>query len=126
MFRNFLDNPEIPNTFSRAILGATIGLFLAFFINIFDKISAHTVGMGGILGFILLFLLQHGDVSIYFQSVNEKIYGIPLSLIFLFSIVLAGFVGSVRLFLKAHSASQVYAGYFIGLISQFIALRFIP
>ena len=40
MFRNLLDNPDVPSSFSRAILGASIGLFLAFFINIFDKISA--------------------------------------------------------------------------------------
>jgi len=126
MFRNFLDNPDIPNAFSRAILGASIGLFLAFFINIFDKISAHTVGMGGILGFILLFLFQQGDTPLFFQGFHDNIYLIPMSLVFLFTLLIAGFIGSSRLILKAHSPSQVYAGYFIGIISQFIALRFIP
>lgn len=126
MFRNFLDNPDIPSSFSRAILGSSIGLFLAFFINIFDKISAHTVGIGGILGFILLFLFQQGNTVLFSQGFTENIYLIPMSLVFLITILIAGLTGSSRLYLKAHSPAQVYAGYFIGILTQFIALRFIP
>ncbi|MFN6020785.1 MAG: phosphatase PAP2 family protein [Bacteroidota bacterium] len=126
MFRNLLDNPDIPPSFSRAILGASIGLFLAFFINIFDKISAHTVGIGGILGFILVFLFQHKEAELLFQGRNDAIYLIPLPLIFLFFILLAGLVGSSRLYLKAHQPMQVYGGFIIGIIAQFIALRFVP
>jgi hypothetical protein len=126
MFRNFLDNPDIPSSFSRAILGSSIGLFLAFFINIFDKISAHTVGIGGILGFLMLFLFQHGNASLLFQGFNANIYLIPMSLVFLIALLLAGLTGTSRLYLKAHTPAQVYAGYFIGILTQFIALRFIP
>ena len=126
MFRNFLDNPDIPSSFSRAILGSSIGLFLAFFINIFDKISAHTVGIGGILGFILIFLFQQGNTVLFSQGFTENIYLIPMSLVFLITILIAGLTGSSRLYLKAHSPAQVYAGYFIGILTQFIALRFIP
>lgn len=126
MFRNFLDNPDIPSSFSRAILGSSIGLFLAFFINIFDKISAHTVGIGGILGFLMLFLFQQGNASLLFQSFNANIYLIPMSLVFLIALLIAGLTGTSRLYLKAHTSAQVYAGYFIGILTQFIALRFIP
>jgi membrane-associated phospholipid phosphatase len=126
MFRNLLDNPDIPSSFSRAILGASIGLFLAFFINIFDKISSHTVGIGGILGFILVFLFQHKEAGLLIQGVNDVIYLIPLSLFFLFFVFLAGLVGSSRLYLKAHQPMQVYGGFIIGIIAQFIALRFVP
>jgi len=125
MFRNFLDNPDIPSSFSRAILGSSIGLFLAFFINIFDKISAHTVGIGGILGFILIFLFQQGNTVLFSQGFTENIYLIPMSLVFLITILIAGLTGSSRLYLKAHTPAQVYAGYFIGILTQFIALRFI-
>jgi hypothetical protein len=126
MFRNLLDNPDVPSSFSRAILGASIGLFLAFFINIFDKISAHTVGIGGILGFILVFLFQHKEAELLFQGLNDAIYLIPLPLIFLFFVLIAGLVGSSRLYLKAHQPMQVYGGFIIGIIAQFIALRFVP
>lgn len=104
MFRNLLDNPDIPSSFSRAILGATIGLFLAFFINIFDKISAHSVGMGGVLGFILVFLFQNEKAGLLIQGLNDAMYFIPLSMFFLFFVLLAGLVGSSRLYLKSAPA----------------------
>jgi membrane-associated phospholipid phosphatase len=50
----------------------------------------------------------------------------PLPLIFLFFVLLAGLVGSSRLYLKAHQPMQVYGGFIIGIIAQFIALRFVP
>jgi membrane-associated phospholipid phosphatase len=51
---------------------------------------------------------------------------IPMSLVFLIALLLAGLTGTSRLYLKAHTPAQVYAGYFIGILTQFIALRFIP
>lgn len=126
MFRNLMDNPDIPASFSRAILGSSIGLFLAFFINIFDKISAHTVGIGGVLGFILIFLYNQGNDSLLLFDAGKNLYFVPMSVVFLMMIFIAGLTGSSRLYLKVHSPAQVYAGFFIGIFTQFVALRFIP
>jgi len=126
MFRNLMDNPDIPASFSRAILGSSIGLFLAFFINIFDKISAHTVGIGGVLGFILIFLYKQGNDSLLLFDAGKNLYFVPMSVVFLMMIFIAGLTGSSRLYLKVHSPAQVYAGFFIGIFTQFVALRFIP
>ena len=126
MFRNLMDNPDIPASFSRAILGSSIGLFLAFFINIFDKISAHTVGIGGVLGFILIFLYKQGNDSLLLFDAGKNLYFVPISVVFLMMIFIAGLTGSSRLYLKVHSPAQVYAGFFIGIFTQFVALRFIP
>lgn len=126
MFRNLMDNPDIPASFSRAILGSSIGLFLAFFINIFDKISAHTVGIGGVLGFILIFLYNQGNDSLLLFDAGKNLYFVPISVVFLMMIFIAGLTGSSRLYLKVHSPAQVYAGFFIGIFTQFVALRFIP
>lgn len=126
MFRNLMDNPDIPTSFSRAILGSSIGLFLAFFINIFDKISAHTVGIGGVLGFILIFLYKQGNDSLLLFDAGKTLYFVPMSVVFLMMIFIAGLTGSSRLYLKVHSPAQVYAGFFIGIFTQFVALRFIP
>lgn len=126
MFRNLMDNPDIPASFSRAILGSSIGLFLAFFINIFDKISAHTVGIGGVLGFILIFLYKQGNDSLLLFDAGKTLYFVPMSVVFLMMIFIAGLTGSSRLYLKVHSPAQVYAGFFIGIFTQFVALRFIP
>ncbi|MBK8663664.1 MAG: hypothetical protein IPN18_18460 [Ignavibacteriales bacterium] len=50
---------------------------------------------------------------------------INLYLLILISIVIAGVVGSARLFLKAHTREQVYSGYLLGFLSQLIAFNII-
>lgn len=63
LFRNFLDNGQIPPLFSSFTLGATITLFLAFLVNIFSKISVHAAGMGGLLGVIVLTLTLYPNYA---------------------------------------------------------------
>ncbi len=57
IFINLKSNPEVPHAFKLFTLGATIALFMAFFINIFSKISMHTTGMGGLLGMVVICML---------------------------------------------------------------------
>lgn len=97
-----------PKFFTAFVIGSTISLFLAFFINLFQKISIHTVGMGGLVAMVLITLLYH-------SYENIQIY-------LLASILLAGVVGTARLILKAHSAREVYSGYFWGFLGQLLAL----
>ncbi|MEK7257157.1 MAG: hypothetical protein AAB316_20545, partial [Bacteroidota bacterium] len=54
MFINFKHNQLIPKPLTITMLGATIALFIAFFFNNFSKISAHAVGMGGLVGMAVL------------------------------------------------------------------------
>ena len=54
LFLNIKDNPGIPGAFSFFVLGSTIALFLSFFLNIFQKISLHAVGMGGLIAGLIL------------------------------------------------------------------------
>lgn len=115
VFYNLKQQPAVPLPLKTFALGATIGLFSAFVINLFSKISLHTVGMGGFLGMVLVIMAKsysetHGD----------------LRNIFLLTILLAGLVGSARLVLRAHQPSDIYGGYFVGLLAQLIAIRFIP
>lgn len=125
LFRNFLDNPTIPSVYTSFVLGAVIGLFLAFLINIFSKISAHAVGMGGLIGMILLLMVQSNYQT--FEVVLPWLGTVQLSLLvlFLLSLFLAGLVGTARLFLEAHDPMDLYGGYLIGFASQLIAARFI-
>jgi len=91
------------------ILGATIALFVAFFINLFTKISMHTVGMGGFLAMIIIII--------------AKSYG-GAEFLFVFGILACGLVGTARLLLGAHQVSDIYGGYFIGFLAQFVALNY--
>lgn len=122
MFRNVLDNPNIPTAFTVFVLGSTIGLFLAFFINIFSKISAHAVGMGGLMAMVVIsmFLYSYDDFVINLNSFG--IVKCSMNTLLMASIVLAGIVGTSRLLLKAHEPKDLYGGYLVGFSAQLIAL----
>ncbi len=124
MFRNFLDNPNIPTAFTSFLLGAAIGLFFAFFINIFSKISAHAVGMGGLLGMVVITMLLFSYDTFTLSSARGSME-VSMSTLLLATIVLAGLVGTARLILKAHEPMDLYGGYLVGFASQFMALRFL-
>jgi membrane-associated phospholipid phosphatase len=124
IFRNVLDNPNIPHPYKVFVLGATLGLFIAFFINLFSKISAHAVGMGGLVGMLIL------TVSFYSYSsfvVSFGTSGIELKTysLLMIAIVLSGIVCTSRLFLEAHNIYDLSGGFVVGLCAQFIALPFI-
>ncbi|PHN04240.1 hypothetical protein [Flavilitoribacter nigricans] len=125
MLRNFWDNSNVPTVFTSLMLGTVIGLFIAFFFNIFTKISAHAVGMGGLMATaVISMLLFRYDTFV----VNSTILGtFELSLVTLLMafIFLAGLVGTARLILSAHVPRELYSGYIVGFCSQFLALRFL-
>lgn len=88
------------------ILGATISLGIAFFLNNFLKVSVHTMGATNL--FVVTLLLGRNASSLSFY------------LIFLAFIVM-GCVGSARIYLRSHAVREVYYGIFCGIIGQLIA-----
>ena len=120
---NFFNNSDIPKPYTVFILGATIALFLSFFINLFSKISAHAVGMGGLLAMVVItfLLFSYGSFSIPLPGTGAL--RISMNALLLLVILLTGLVGTCRLILKAHDPFDVYGGYIVGFSSQFIALR---
>jgi hypothetical protein len=87
------------------LLGAMISLLLLLLTTRVTKASAHCVGIGGFLGSVIC--IQ------YFLHIN-------LTSILVISILLCGIVGTARLIVNAHSRSQVYLGYAIGILGQLI------
>ncbi|WP_264791696.1 phosphatase PAP2 family protein [Aureispira anguillae] len=102
-------NTSLPLEIKIFTLGATIALFVAFFINLFTKISMHTVGMGGFLAMLIIIIARS-----YAGAEN----------LFIFGILSCGLVGTSRLLLGAHQTSDIYGGYFVGFLSQFVALNY--
>jgi membrane-associated phospholipid phosphatase len=123
LFINFRNDPNMPPPFPAFVLGSVIGLFLAFFINNFSKISAHTVGMGGLVGMLLLLPSLGSFDPIFFNLGPLGTMRTTLGALLLFAIVCAGLVGTSRLLLRAHEASDVYGGYLVGVASMFFAFR---
>jgi len=85
------------------ILGAGLAILLTALINSVTKISAHMVGIGGLIGAILAlsYLIRFDTMLI-------------IAALFL----VAGLVGTARLLLQAHSAEQIYMGFGLGLLVQ--------
>tara|TARA_B100000809_G_scaffold168942_1_gene166254 strand:+ start:9896 stop:10501 length:606 start_codon:yes stop_codon:yes gene_type:complete len=104
-----LERASVPPIIYNFIIGATLSVMLAFIINIKWKISAHMIGIGGLVGglFCIALLLE--------------VYITPYIII---SLIAAGFIGTSRLILKAHTPPQIYTGFAIGVFCQFIILYF--
>ena len=120
---NFLNNSDIPAAFSIFMLGATIGLFIAFFINIFSKISAHAVGVGGLMAMVLITLFQYSYGAIVVPYFNGAVLEIGNFWLLGATILIVGMVGTARLILKAHEINDVLGGFMVGMLAQFIAFR---
>lgn len=121
IFRNVLDNPDIPQAFKIFALGATIALFLAFFVNLFSKVSMHAVGIGGFLGMVLITLLRYSYESFIFQ-LGGNTFQMSMNTLFVLSILLAGVVCTSRLILHAHQPKDVYGGFVLGFGAMFLAM----
>lgn len=103
-------NIDAPLVLRVLLLGNFWGIILVFLINIFMKVSMHTAAAGSMIG-IGLVLMFHGQFN----------FLIPLMI----ALVLAGLIGSARLFLKAHSGKEVWLGYLVGIVVQVGAFLFL-
>lgn len=125
MFRNFLGNSDIPTIFTSLMLGSVIGLFIAFFFNIFSKISAHAVGMGGLMATAVIAMLLFNYDTFVINSTVLGTFEISMVSLLMTFIFFAGLVGTARLVLTAHVPRELYSGYIVGFCAQFLALRFL-
>ncbi|MDF1672656.1 MAG: hypothetical protein P1U41_04080 [Vicingaceae bacterium] len=91
------------------IIGATFSVILAFVINIKWKISAHMIGIGGLVGALIAI------------SFRMDVYVTPYILM---ALIAAGLVGTSRLILNAHTQAQIYAGFVLGLVCQVLVIYF--
>ncbi len=100
----------VPQILKILMLGNFWGIILIFIANIFTRVSMHTAAAGGIIGIIIVLMIS--------SSVNMIL---PLFA----AILLAGIIGSARLYLGAHQRGDVWLGYVIGIIVQLGAYIYI-
>ncbi len=114
LFKNlFSAGNQYPALFSVCVLGATIGLFLAFMVNIFTKISAHATGMGGLVGMLLLMAFTWGGSQLSMSVPGGNVL-LSVTAIVAGGLLFAGAVGTARLVLGAHTPVDLYRGYAVG------------
>lgn len=97
-----LQKSMVPDTLKLLFLSATISVVLTVIINIFWKISAHMIAIGGVVG--AMFVLSY---ICHFKNGEWLMMGL---------IFLAGIIGMARLQLKAHSPAQVFVGFIVGVM----------
>jgi hypothetical protein len=99
-----LRNREVPVFILLFLLGAILGILISLVVNIRWKISLHMIGIGGLCGAI--------SVVMYLQQDGNPLL---LSVVFL----VAGLLGTARLYLNAHTPAQILAGFLTGFTVQF-------
>lgn len=106
-FYNIYKTSVMPPLFQAFTLGVVLALWVAFVVNLFQKISLHAVGMGGMLA-----------ISILCVGIAQE----PYRWVLVAAFIVAGLVGSARLYLKAHTTQEVWGGYLVGFFAQFVAM----
>ena len=92
---------DYPQILELTLLTAGVLLIANLLTNIQWKISTHTIGIAGLLGIMIS---------------NIDLFSYQLYLPLICVIFIAGWIGTSRLLLQAHSRMEVYTGYVIGLI----------
>ncbi len=123
LFKNLSAGGQTPPLYAVCVLGATIALFLAFFVNIFTKISAHATGMGGLVGMLAVTSLEWKGMTLGLPAFGGTVE-VSLTVALAAAVLLAGCVGSARLVLKAHVPQDLWQGYFVGFVAVWIARFF--
>ena len=87
------------------IFGAGLAIAITALVNFRTKISAHMVGVGGLLGVIVSasYLIRF-DMTPYYMLI----------------ILLAGLIGMSRMYLEEHTGPQIYSGFLLGFLVQTI------
>lgn len=86
------------------ILGGGLCILSAAIIHLWWQISAHMIGIGGLVGIMLAL---------------GGVLQMPVFATLSLCLLLAGLIGFSRLFLNSHTPQQVYAGFIFGCFMQF-------
>lgn len=90
---------QIHPTLSRLMIGVTMSIWAALLISHEFKISLHMTAMGGLVALV------------FAESImNQALFFNELSI----TLLIAGSVGSARLYLEAHHPMEVYSGFLMG------------
>lgn len=104
-----LERFNVPRYMSGIVIASLMALVLCALINIWWKISAHMVSIGGLAGGLVCF----GEIFAF-----NPIWWLCLTFI------LAGILGTSRITLRIHSLSQVLGGFILGVICAIVGILY--
>jgi hypothetical protein len=103
LFHHQFEAPMLLQSFLLGVFLTTVFLFMA---TIFFKISLHAGAWGSVVVFAMVCAFHRIHLS-------------PLMIVL--SLLVAGLVGTARLYLQAHNKRQLYSGYILGVLAQLLA-----
>lgn len=98
--------PELTPVIATFITGVFLTTAVALIANIFNKVSMHAIGCGGMLGIFIIVMYS-----------NSMLMTWPLSI----ALLITGIVCTSRLIISSHTPKEIYIGLTIGLVCQFAA-----
>jgi len=100
---------QIADLLAFSFFGVAFALSFTYLLfNIKIKTSLHTLGIGGLIGFVMVMSYEY---RLNFNSLLAALF------------IIAGLIGVSRLALNAHRPKEVYIGFLLGLVSQFISFQ---
>jgi uncharacterized BrkB/YihY/UPF0761 family membrane protein len=101
--------PSLPPEVFSFFVAVVLSLILSLVINTFWKISVHMLAQGGVFGTLMgLHALHRADVMVFVIG----------------AVVMAGLTGYSRVRLEAHTHGQVYAGFCLGVVTNWVVLSY--
>ncbi len=109
MVGKMLLKTQIVDLLSFSFYGIAIALCITYLLFIFKiKTSLHMLGIGGIIGFVIV------------MSFN---YQLNFNLLIACLFILSGLIALSRLKLKAHIPKEIYIGFIIGILTQWVGYQ---
>ena len=103
----FKNNPSAPDLLKHFLLGTFIAVIFGWLANIYFKVSMHGIAVGGMAFFLSLVAFAESASPGIYLTVGWLILGI---------------VSTSRLIVGSHHPADVYAGIFLGILSQSLPL----
>jgi membrane-associated phospholipid phosphatase len=97
----------LPDVVFELLLIGVFGTLLVLVVNHFWKISAHAIGVGGLVGAVCGLAIAHNYLN---------------TSLLISAWIIAGLVGTARLYLQAHKPAQVYVGFLLCFFFSFITV----
>lgn len=98
---------HVPHFMGSILIAALVIQVACAIINLFIKISTHTAAIGGVTGALLAFSVIFSFNPVWWLCIV---------------LLLAGMVGTSRMFLRQHSLRQVVLGYLAGVACSFVSV----
>lgn len=99
--------PYLPDTVFSFFLSVIVSLAISLSINSVWKISVHMLAQGGVFGTLLALNVIHPNLDTLYPAL---------------SLLMAGVTGYSRLYLDAHTHGQVYAGFCLGAVVNWLII----